>query len=71
MWVAVWILNLASLEAELPLGGSFTSPFNANVTKIIFNILGLNELVNSYDKFADAFELFATDFNTHKTVTLL
>jgi len=40
MGVAVGILFLASLEAEIPLVGSFTPPphFNTNVTKITFNI---------------------------------
>jgi len=37
MGVAVGILFLASLEAEIPLGVSFT-PFNTSVTKITFNI---------------------------------
>jgi len=39
MGIAVGILFLASLEVEIPLGGSFTPPpFNTNVTKITFNI---------------------------------
>jgi len=36
--VAVGILFLASLEAEILLWGSFTPLFNTNVTKITFNI---------------------------------
>jgi len=38
MGVAVEILFLASLEAEIPLGLVNPSPFNTNVTKITFNI---------------------------------
>jgi len=40
MGVAVGILFLASLEAEIPLG-VVLPPFNTNVTKITFNIWGL------------------------------
>ena len=40
--VAVGIWFLASLEAEIHLGGSFSPPpFNTNVSKITFNIWGL------------------------------
>jgi len=44
--VAVGNLFLASLEAELHLGGSF-APINTNVTKIIFNVRGLIALLNN------------------------
>jgi len=40
MRVAVGILFLASLEAEIPLGDSFNPPFNTNVAKMTFNIWG-------------------------------
>jgi len=44
MEVVVGILLLTSLEAEIPLWGSFTpTPFNTNVTKITFNIWGLSK----------------------------
>jgi len=37
MEVAIEIVFLASVEAEISLGSSFT-PFNTNFTKITFNI---------------------------------
>jgi len=38
MGVAVGILFLATLEAEIPLGVVLPPPFNTNVTTITFNI---------------------------------
>jgi len=43
MEVAVGILFLASLEAEIPLG-LVLPPFNTNVTKITFNIWGFRDV---------------------------
>jgi len=43
MRVAVRILFPASLETEIPWGVVLPPPFNTNVTKITFNIWGLNK----------------------------